>query len=751
MKKLLVLAALSAGCAFAAPVGNDFLLQTKNTSMAFSKQDGAWLMLHYGKRIERAEDARLLANSRFAGSNYLCENKPLTYLTAGSDSHSGGRACTKFAGLSVIHADGALSSELHDAGAEIVKDAAGTEHLVLTLRDPAYPFTVKQHFRAFAAYDIIETWTEIRHDESAPVKLVQMDSAAFFFPLVAKKFYLMTLPGQWGSEGQIEETPVGKGQTVTLDSRSGVRSAMGNNASFMLSLDTPATETAGRVIAGALAWSGAWSIRVQHDQVDGLGLFAGAQNPSGPYTLDPGKTLVLPKLVLTTTDAGKGQVSRNFHRWARDIQLHEGHATRPILLNSWEGAYFTFTEKTLTDMMDGTKALGGEMFVVDDGWFGRGSYARNDGTSGLGDWVVNDAKLPHGLAWLAAQAKERGLDFGIWVEPEMANTNSALAVAHPDWLLRERTRKLRGGRGGSQVVLDLANPAVRENVFGQLDAMIASCPGLAYIKWDANSHFQNVGSEYLPRDRQANVWFDYTAGLYDLLDRLRAKYPTLQLNACSSGGGRMDYGFLKYATEFWTSDDTDARQRILIQWGASQFYPACAMAAHVTDVPNHQTKRVTPLKFRFDVAMMGRLGFELHPEKMTEEEVAFAKKAVADYKRIRPVVQQGDLYRLVSPWEENYAALDYVDETKDRAVAFVYGMTRLIGTDFPAPLRLQGLDPAKQYRVTEFNRVKGAKDHIKGNKKVLSGAALMEIGLPIRLQGDFDSIAIELAAVAPSI
>jgi len=415
-----------------------------------------------------------------------------------------------------------------------------------------------------------------------------------------------------------------------------------------------------------------------------------------------------------------------------------------VLLNSWEGAYFDFTEKTLTDMMDGVKELGGEMFVVDDGWFAKDKYARNDDTRGLGDWVINDKKLPKGLAWLANEAKNRGLKFGLWVEPEMANTTSELVDAHPDWVLREKTRPLRQGRGGTQVVLDMTNPALRDNIYGQLDALITSIPGLAYIKWDANADFMNVGSAYLAADRQPNLWFDYTAGLYDLLGRLRAKYPDIIMKACSSGGGHMDYGFLHYADEFWTSDDTDARQRVFIQWGAGHFYPACAMAAHVTIVPNEQTHRTTPLKFRFDVAMSGRLGFELHPIKMSPEDVAFAKKAVADYKRLRPVIQQGDLYRLASPWENTYASLMYVNDDKSQAVVFLYGLNRGIMSDFPAPLPIQGLALDKRYRVTEINKDK--RDHSRVGGQVLSGAALMGMGLPVSLEGDYDSAAFELTA-----
>lgn len=727
---------------WAAAVENDFLLQTKNTTLAFHKNGDTWLLTHYGAKLETSADANALAWSGWVGNTFFGHRKPATYSVYGSDNDRS--TMNKFGGLSVIHGDGVTSTELAGQSAKTVEDKAGVTHLVLELKDTVYPFFVTQHFRAVEASDVIETWIEIRHDEPAPIKLVRMDSLALVFPLIAKEFHLLSLTGQWASENQLTEAPVALGQTVSMTSRSGVRSAFGNNASFMLSVGDRATETTGRVIGGALAWSGTWSISIGHDFIDALSINAGPDTGNGAYVLDAGKTLTSPKMALTYSAAGKGQISRNLHRWARDCQLRDGHMLRPVLLNSWEGAYFDFTEQTLTDMMDGVKELGGEMFVVDDGWFARGKYARDDDKRGLGDWVLNEKKLPKGLASLANEATARGLKFGIWVEPEMANTTSELVDAHPDWVLREKTRPLRQGRGGTQVVLDLTNPAVRDNLFGQMDALVTSIPGLAYIKWDANAEISNAGSTYLPADRQPNLWFDYTMGLYDLLGRLRTKYPDILMKACSSGGAHMDYGFLRYADEFWTSDNTDARQRVFIQWGAGHFYPACAMAAHVTASPNHQTHRTTPLKYRFDVAMSGRLGFELHPKKMLPEEVAFAKKAVADYKRLRPVIQQGDLYRLVSPWENSYASLMYVSDDKSKAVVYLYGLNRPVMSDYPAPLMLQGLDSGKRYRLTEINKEKA--NHCQVSGKTLSGEALMAMGLPVKLTGDYDSAVFELTA-----
>ena len=738
--------ALAASVAFAADVGDSFLLHTKSTTMAFAKRNGAWNLLHYGAKVEKGADAAALACDGWNSHNHIAQRRAATYSAYGDKAT--GQGINKYGGLQVTHADGCLTTYLEGVKAETVDDKPGVTHLVLTQKDRVYPFYVVQHFRALEGCDVVETWVEIRNEEKGAVRLGRMDSLALDFPLLANRFYLQSTTGQWAAEAQLVESEIARGQTVSFGSRSGVRDAWEANASFMLTAGEKATETSGRVIGGVLCWSGSWGVTVQRDHCDFVEVRAGADTSQGAYVLDAGKSITLPKFALTYSAAGKGQVSRNIHRWARDWQLPAGHKLRPVLLNSWEGSYFSFTEKVLHDMMDGVKEMGGELFVLDDGWFGAGKYARDDKHQdrvGLGDWVINPEKLPNGLVGLNDEAKKRGLDFGFWVEPEMVNTNSWIYNAHPDWIVREKTRPVNVGRGGSQTVLDYANPAVRQNIYDQLDALYSKIPGLSYIKWDANADFMNMGSPYLDAEHQANMPFDYTVGLYDLLAKIRAKYPQVDIQACSSGGGHADYGFLRYADEFWGSDDSDARERVFIQWGESQFYPACTIAAHVTDVPNHQTHRTTPLKYRFDVAMAGRLGFELHPKNMKPEEVAFAKQCVADYKRLRPTVQQGDLYRLVSPYGSSYASLMYVAEDKKHAVVFVWGLVRGNWGDFPAPAALQGLAKGASYRVKEINKV-GGRGHTRVDGKVLGADALMSMGVPVRLSGDYDSAVLELTA-----
>ena len=667
------------------------------------------------------------------------------YLAFGQPTGKYDDSVVKHAGLQVIHADGAVTLRLAETGREEVAES-GAKTITIRMKDEYYPFEVVRYVRSWDDCGVVETWVDIRHSEKGAVRLVRADSFASAVKAQSEKVRVLSLTGKWANEANVNMSEVANGTMLTLVSNVGTRSAWESNASMMVEFGENVDEENGKVLGVALEWTGTTCRRIRRNWNGATTeVFAGVDMTSGPYTLDPGVTFTTPKAILVWSEQGRGEVSRQYHRWARRHLMPHGDDLHPVLLNSWEGSYFSFTEKTLLDMMDGVKELGGEMFVLDDGWFGRGKHARdevNQDTSGLGDWCVNTAKLPHGLGWLADEAGKRGLKFGIWVEPEMANTNSWLAEAHPDWILQENGRPVICGRGKSQVVLDYTNPAVRDNLFNQLDTLYSSIPSLAYVKWDCNAHINNPGSRYLAADRQPNLWYDYTKGYFDLLSRLLAKRPHIMTQACASGGGHMDFGSLRYTDEFWTSDCTDPYRRVFIQWGASQFYPASAMACHVTASPNHQTKRETPLKYRFDVAMTGRLGFELHPKDLTAKEIEFSKAAVADYKRIRPIVQRGDLYRLVSPYEKPLAALMYADCTKGSAALFALGLK--IAGEHAETLKLRGLDPAATYAVKEINR--GERLHLDGDSAAMTatGRELMESGISVRLAGDYDSAVFEI-------
>lgn len=724
-----------------------FALNAGEMSVVFEKSpDGrTWDIIHLGASVPASDAAELSgAQTKVA---YHLQNRPSSYSVLGDRSMT---TINRGGGFAATHADGGLSTLLIAEKAERIPDVEGAEHVVLHFRDETHPLYIDQHFRALEDCSVVETWIDVRNDEGGSVRLSRMDSFAVDFPVLADEYHVLHLSGQYGGEAQVFENELNRGETIAFGSTSGVRDSFESNAGLMVSIGRAADETSGTVLGGVLCWSGIWQISASRTGVDALSLRAGVENRFGAYVLDTGKSITLPVFAFTWTNGGKGQVTRNIHRWARKWRLPAGHKDRPVLLNSWEGSYFSFTEKTLVDMMDGVKEMGGEMFVVDDGWFGVGKYARDDirkDTVGLGDWVANPKKLPRGLVSLSDAAKKRGLRFGLWIEPEMICTNSWLYERHPDWILREKTRPVRVDRGNSQTVLDLANPAVRDNILAQLDALRKSTPGLAYWKWDANCDFLNLGSPYLDAGHQANFPFDYTKGVYDLLARLRALDPNIDIQACSSGGGHADYGFLQYSDEIWGSDYTDARERIFIQWGEQMFYPAQTVGAHVTVCPNLQTGRSTPLKFRFDVAMSGRLGFELHPGDLTPEERVYAKACVETYKRIRPTVQRGDLYRLVSPYGHSRASVMFVNETKTHAIVFLWGLERSQPRDVVPPLKLQGLDADRRYRIGELNCLAGMAGHSRAVGKIVGGKALSEVGLPARLAGDHDSAVFELTDV----
>lgn len=447
-----------------------------------------------------------------------------------------------------------------------------------------------------------------------------------------------------------------------------------------------------------------------------------------------GESFTTPEAVVGYSDRGKGQLTRNFHRWARRYALAHGDRYRSVALNNWEGTHWNFNEKDLREIIDKAAEIGCELFILDDGWFG-GKYPRNDATAGLGDWQVNAAKLPGGLQSIAGYAAAKGLRFGIWIEPEMVNPHSELAQEHSEWIVRSGEREIPTLR--HQWILDLCNPDVQDFIFGVFDDLLSSAPGISYVKWDANRHVNNVGSTYLPADEQSRFWVDYTRGLYNVYERIRSKYPDIEIQACASGGGRVDFGSLPFHDEIWTSDNTNAIDRIFIQWGTNHFFPTMAMAAHVSAAPNRQTGMSLPLKFRCDVAMSGRMGIELDPRKLAREEIACLQDAVAAYKTIRPVVQHGDLYRLVSPYDESgWAALNYVSETKERCVLFAFSTA--LHTRTRLTLRLKGLDPAGYYKITEQNRQKGKTGcHAEG--QTLSGDYLMKCGVGFDLAKPFES------------
>lgn len=602
---------------------------------------------------------------------------------------------------------------------------------IIVLQDKVLPLTVELRFTAFRQQDIVMQSVTVRNREQGPVIVRQIASA--FFSLKAMSYYLTHFHGSSNAEMWLKEELLTPG-IQTIDSKKGVRTTHNENSCFIVSVNGPAKEDDGEVYGGALAWSGNFESSFQLDDFNMLQIRCGLNPFCSEIRLLPGESFTTPEAVVGYSDRGKGQLTRNFHRWARRYALAHGDRYRSVALNNWEGTHWNFNEKDLREIIDKAAEIGCELFILDDGWFG-GKYPRNDATAGLGDWQVNAAKLPGGLQSIAGYAAAKGLRFGIWIEPEMVNPHSELAQEHSEWIVRSGEREIPTLR--HQWILDLCNPDVQDFIFGVFDDLLSSAPGISYVKWDANRHVNNVGSTYLPADEQSRFWVDYTRGLYNVYERIRSKYPDIEIQACASGGGRVDFGSLPFHDEIWTSDNTNAIDRIFIQWGTNHFFPTMAMAAHVSAAPNRQTGMSLPLKFRCDVAMSGRMGIELDPRKLAREEIACLQDAVAAYKTIRPVVQHGDLYRLVSPYDESgWAALNYVSETKERCVLFAFSTA--LHTRTRLTLRLKGLDPAGYYKITEQNRQKGKTGcHAEG--QTLSGDYLMKCGVGFDLAKPFES------------
>jgi len=661
-------------------------VETDHVQLILAVQEtGVLQTLHFGAKIADPSAFEAFGTGRGTDNG----EGPMAYPT------TGGRYIGEPA-LHVKYADGYHNTQLFYTG-HTVHDIGDIVTTIVSLKDKVTLMEVELVFDAYQKEDVICTHTEILNGGKQPVELLNYASGSLY--LDANQYFLTHFYGGWANEMQMDGEVLTH-DTKVIESRRGTQATQCNNPSFLVSLDTDRLqENVGEVVAGALAWSGNFRLSFEMDEANRLNILAGISPFASTYELAAGQTFVTPDFLYTFSGRGAGQASRNLHAWARNYGIYGGGQINPTLLNSWEGAYFTFTTETLLRMIDDAAAMGLEMFVLDDGWFGK-DYPRNGDDAGLGDWEVNTAKIPEGIDYVASYAHGKGLKFGIWIEPEMVNPQSNLAHAHPEWVVQSPGREMLQSR--NQWVLDLSNPAVQDFVYGIFDNTMQLAPNIDYIKWDCNRIISDFGSTYLGKN-QDRFYVEYVQGIYNVMRRLRAKYPDTIVQCCSSGGGRVDYGALKYFNEIWTSDNTDAFTRAYIQYATNLIYPACIMASHVSAVPNHQTGNVTPLKFRFDIACSGRLGMELQPRNLTEGERALADRCIRSYKEYRDLVFTGDVYRLASPYEGDYYALMYVSQDQRRAVVFTYCtkyQNRAVGSHV---FRMDGLDPARRYKVTELN------------------------------------------------
>jgi alpha-galactosidase len=631
--------------------------------------------------------------------------------------------------VQATHGDGNNSTDLIYVTNETTAIDANVSLTRIELKDRFYPFFATLCFKAYHDQDVLEEWSEFRHDEEGRVTLFRFASSSTVAQ--SDKYFLTQLHGDWASEATMEEEKLGTGITI-LDSKIGVRAGRYRTPSFFLSLHGPAQEESGEVYAGSLEWSGSFQFDFDVDWLGQLRILSGINPFASQYPLGHGEVFKTPAMLWTWSNAGKGQASRNLHRWARRYGVRDAAQRRPIVLNNWEATGFNFTESRIVSLFDGAKELGADLFLLDDGWFAN-KCPRNSDHAGLGDWDVNTNKLPHGLSFLADEAKKRDIRFGIWLEPEMVNPKSELYEQHPEWAIAEPHRAPEVSR--NQLNLDLARPEVREFSWHVIDRTLGSNPGISYLKWDANRYVTQPGSTYLKPDEQSRLLIDYNFALYDIMGRMASNYPNVTAMLCSGGAGRADYGALKYFHTFWPSDNTDPLDRVFIQWGFSQFFPSCAMSDHVTKTGRR------PFKFTLDVALSGVLGLDLDVDKMTAAERQAASAAINLYKKsLCDIVFQGDLYRLDSPYEGPRSAISYVTPDHDRAAVFIYQ----IKDAADQPVKLRGLDPAAKYIVREVNLLEGTASNIPDDGKTIEGASLMGNGLASSCQKQFESAVIEL-------
>ena len=576
--------------------------------------------------------------------------------------------------------------------------------LILTLRDEVTEVEVQLFYTIFADWPVITRSSKVINQGRETCYLESLASLSLDLP--DADYDWLQLSGAWARERHIKERPLQQG-IQSIESTRGISSPHHNP--FVALKRPETTEFSGPVLGTALVYSGNFLIQAEVDTYDVTRLQIGI-NPFGfEWKLAAGQSFTNPEALLVYSERGLNGMSQVFHQLFRR-RLARGHwreRARPVLINNWEATYFDFSENQLLDLAEKAQQVGVELFVLDDGWFGQ----RTNDRAGLGDWFVNPERLPRGLGSLAERIHGLGMQFGLWFEPEMVNKDSQLYRTHPDWLLAVPDRQPHHGR--NQFVLDYSRPEVVDEIFERLSAVIEEAQ-LDYIKWDMNRPLTDVFSAAWPAEQQGEIFHRYVLGVYDLYERLISRYPSLLFESCSSGGGRFDPGMLYYAPQAWTSDDSDAIERLKIQYGTSLLYPLSSMGAHVSIVPNHQTNRLTPLKTRGNVAFFGSFGYELDLNQLSPEELAEVREQIAFYKRHRELIHNGTFYRLQSPFKgDGQTAWMVVSQDQNTALLGTFKALNQVNRSHQR-LQLKGLAADKVYRL---------------EGRAYTGAELMRVGL----------------------
>lgn len=651
---------------------------------------------------------------------------------------TGGSTYLNEPAIAIKHADGNRSLVLNYQSHETYDVEEGIIQTDIKLKDPAYSFYVTLHYQAFQEEDVIQTWTTIWNGEEGVVELIRYASA--FINIFWSHSYLTYFYGEYEKEMEINQISIPPG-LFSIQSKLGTRTATNYNPSFFITPNQDVDENRGEVFGGTLAYSGNFNIqfellRKNIDMGNSLKIIPGINTYPSSFELETGDSFDTPAFIFSYSVDGVGQMSRNFHHWAIQHGIWKGTQKRLTLLNNWESTYFDYDQDVIVRLLENAQNLGVELFLLDDGWFGN-EYPRNDSSAGLGDWEANREKLPEGIGYLGSMASKRGIKFGIWIEPEMINPKSTLYRNHPDWVMTAPNRPEHLYR--SQLLLDLINPKVQDFIFNTVNHIVQKVPDIAYIKWDCNRSLDNAYSPYLGAN-QNGLSIKYTKSWYSILNRIRERYPDLVMMLCASGGGRAEYGGLKYFQEFWPSDNTGAIDRLYMQWSYSYFYPALVIDAHVTPWSE------STIKYKLDVAMSGKLGFDLNVDSLTDNQLKQSQITVANYRRLQEIINYGDLYRLISPYKTNFSSLMYVNPSKNRAVVFAYALETFDQDTWPQ-WKFKGLNPQKDYEVVELNILSDQGDQFLGSGKVFRGEMLICQGLRWYLKKSESSSVLELKAV----
>lgn len=602
-------------------------------------------------------------------------------------------------------------SRLDGLPATYVEDDSEAETLIIVLVDPLTTVRIELSYTLFSSRPVLTRTARFINDGHAEVFLDQAMSACLDLPDAEYEWWQFS--GAWGRERHLKTRTLEQGIT-SIGSIRGNSSAQQNP--FVILARPGTDDRQGEAMGCAFVYSGNFLIQAEVDTFDTTRLLVGIHPQGFRWKLRPGSSFQTPEVVFAYTADGLNDLSATLHSLFRE-RLMRGQwrdRPRPIVTNNWEATYFDFTEDTLIDIARTAQGVGAELFVLDDGWFG----ARRGERAGLGDWTPNTDLLPDGIAGLSKKVTDLGIDFGLWVEPEMVNEDSNLFRTHPDWVIQTPNRRRSVGR--FQLVLDYSRAEVVDHVFTQLSDVFSTAK-ISYVKWDMNRSLTEVFSSALPTDQQGEVAHRHILGVYALLERLTTAFPHILFESCASGGARFDAGMLFYAPQAWASDDSDAVERLKIQWGSSFAYPIVSHGAHVSITPNHQVNRVTPLHTRANVAFFGAFGYELDLNKLSDEEIAEVKAQVAFMKEHRELIQFGTFYRLRSPFDSNVTCWMVVNKQKTKAIVGWYRVLNTVNAPFDR-VRLVGLDTTKRYRITG-NELVDSRDVVR------SGSELHNIGL----------------------